>query len=526
MALRAVGIAAFAALMLWLGCSSWSGAFVPLVRNSPVVTIEPRPALRGVHTAAAHDVGCQNSSWGHAFAVCLAGIGLVLAGRSRRAGSSRSARVVMNYLRRGERYLRPTAKGMKPLINRKIAKDDIKESHETWKKKYRDAGTMEGIMKKTIYGRAQFQFSSNHFTDEMPWLTWGAGGGNRQEEGSGHRHAYDQPFYMRKMLNTAKFKKLELVSWELPDNAPPVVTLDELVRAGVQYGHSSSAWNAKMMPYIYSDFEGTHIFDLVQTSAQLNRACYYAMEAASHGAKFLITGTKEQAAPYVKAVAEACDAYYCDSRFAGGLLTNFKLVRKSVELTKKLRREQEQGAWQILDEERVIRNKMKANRLWRKYKGVVDMTDLPDIMIVVDEVKERNAVAEAAATGIPVIGLCDSNSNPDSIDLPIPGNASGSRSIELILNKLGDAIHRGNLVYESTSVGDRKEFPREFDPWLFSQDRRRKTRKKTKRQPWHKTTFGTYENFKKANPYGYIPRMGEWEEIKWDTRISEGMYNL
>jgi len=505
-------------------CTLFCGfqAFVPATRGVSINIQRPEGAmLRGMTTDSAQagsEAGCLGSM---AFAAAVAGIGLaVAAGQVRR-----SSRVSMNYLRRGENYMRPNAKGTKPLINRSIAADDMKVAHEGWKKKYRNADDMEDIMKKTVYGRAQFQFSSNHFTDELPWFPV-AGSSRAGNRGTEINHHYDNPFYVRKFISPAKFKKLELAAWEMPDNAPRVCTLDELVRAGMQYGHSAATWNPKMLPYLYSDFDGTHIFDLVQTSAQLNRACYYAMEAASKGAKFLFSGTKEQAAPFIKSSAEDTGSYYCDTRFAGGLLTNFKMVRASVDLMLKMKREQEQGAWNTLEEETALRNKMKANRLWRKYKGVADMTDLPDIMIVVDETKERNAVIEAARIGVPVIGLLDSNSNPDSVDLPIPGNASGSRSIELVMTKLTEAIKKGQAMYNAQAVGDREEIPREFDPWIFSKDRLRIFRRKTKRQAWHKTMYGSYENFKKANPYGYIPKMGEFEDIKWNFTVSEGMGNL
>jgi len=431
----------------------------------------------------------------------------------------------MRYLRRGENYLRPTAKGMKPLINRPLASDSIKDAHYGWKKKYRSAGEMEDIMKKTIYGRVQFQFASEHFTDQIPWipLTGKSAGG---VEAKAPNHHYDDALYVRKYIKTAKFKKLELVAWEMPENATKVVTLDELVRAGVQYGHSSSVWNPKMLNYLYSDFEGTHIFDLVQTAAQLNRSCYYLMEAASMGAKVLIVGTKDQAGGFVKQYAEECGAFYVDQKYAGGILTNFNKLRGSINLMTKLQRENDQGAWKGLDVEQIGRNQRKLRRLYRKYKGVAGMEELPDILICIDEVKERNCILEALKVGIPTICLCDSNSNPDPIDLVIPGNASGSRSIDLVLSKLSEAIKKGRQLEMITPVGDRKEIPREFDPWLFSLDRMRVFRRKTKRQSWHKVMYGNYENYKKCNPFGNITPVGDYFDVQWNMKMSDGLGNL
>jgi len=264
-----------------------------------------------------------------------------------RAGAKRSGLVALsaiNGARRGQNYLRPNAKGSKPMINRHITQDILRDSMKGWTKKYRTAGDIEDIMKKTIYGRVQFQFASEHFTDDLPWFK------NPQSEAGDHLE--DDPLYVRKYLEhmrlyvvtrhgtigselqlkePAKFKKLEIANWEMPEN----------------YTRS------------------THIFDLVQTSACLNRACYYAMEAASKGATFLFTGTKEQASKLVKQAAKRTGQHYCDSRFVGGLLTNFN---------------QAQGAWQILSEQEKEKNRLKIGRLIRKYEGVQRMNGLPDIV--------------------------------------------------------------------------------------------------------------------------------------------------
>eukprot|EP00929_Paragymnodinium_shiwhaense_P110510 TRINITY_DN775_c0_g2_i1.p1 TRINITY_DN775_c0_g2~~TRINITY_DN775_c0_g2_i1.p1 ORF type:complete len:551 (+),score=152.95 TRINITY_DN775_c0_g2_i1:116-1768(+) len=521
----AAGAAAAASLVMVTFCSgaARSMTFAPAIQSEQAVTTglsQAAQRLRGglSNSPADEAYGSVESGLAGSLAAAAA-IGLAFVAGVRRS-KSRQPQVAMYGITRGQNWLRPCAKGMKPLINRPLARDDIEDAHEGWKKKYRKASDFEDIMKKTVYGKVQFQFASSHFTDQLPWLPivpgptlWGDAKG---EDSCGH-HPEDA-LYVRKYMEPAKFKKLELVSWEMPENCPPVCTLDELVNAGCQYGHNSCVWNPKMLPYLYSDMDGTHVFDLVQTSAQLNRACFYLKEAAAKGAKILFTGTKAQAGPLVRKAAKNCRQFYVDKRWAGGLLTNFYQVKDSMNLMKKLRTEMRQGAWQGLPEETQKWNKERAVKLWRKYQGVQHLEFLPDILVVVDEVKERNAVLEAARLGIPVISLVDSNSNPFYVDLPIPCNCSSTKSIDLVLSKISDAIKRGKVVFDNTSVGDRPEFEKEFDPWIFSKDRLRWMRRKSKRQPWHKAAYGNYENFKQVNPFGYIPQMQPWFDVQWEFR--------
>jgi len=449
----------------------------------------------------------------------LAVVAVGLAARHHgRAGAKRSGLVALNAIngaRRGENYQRPNAKGSKPMINRHITQDILRDSMKGWTKKYRTAGDIEDIMKKTIYGRVQFQFASEHFTDDLPWFPVGQSSGGRNPQSEAGDHLEDDPLYVRKYLEPAKFKKLEIANWEMPENYTRSVTLQELVQAGVQYGHSSGIWNPKMLKFLYAENDGTHIFDLVQTAANLNRACYYAMEAASKGATFLFAGTKEQASKLVKQSAKRTGQHYCDTRFVGGLLTNFNQVAKGVALMKKLRTDKAQGAWQILSEQEKEKNRLKIGRLIRKYQGVQDMEGLPDIVICIDEMKERNGINECTRIGIPVIGLIDSNNDPTFIDLPIPGNASGSRSIDLVLGKLTEAILKGQELRALTPEGDRDKQDPEWDPWLFSRDRLRYMRRRSKRQPWHKMLYGGYEQWKKANPFGRISPVAPFEKFSW-----------
>merc|ERR1719195_2035145 len=239
----------------------------------------------------------------------------------------------------------------------------------------------------------------------------------------------------------------------------------------------------------------------------MNRACYYVLEAAAKGATFLWTGTKQQSASLIRKAALRTGMPYCDSRFVGGLLSNFKQVRKGVQKMKQLRLEREQGAWKVESAQVQEKKKLMIGRLIRKYQGVVDMTELPDILICIDEVKERHPINEATRLGIPVVCLCDSNSDPTFIDLPIPGNASGTRSIDLVVGKLTEAIIRGQAM---------RNMEKEGDPWIFSKDRLRYLRRRSKRQPWHKVRYGGYEQWKKAHPFGKIPAVAPFDpQFNW-----------
>jgi len=441
----------------------------------------------------------------------------VLAARralSRGRNASRTSSRVTMWMRKLNNPFKPAAKGQKPMINRACTRDIIKDNIEGYIRKHRTLDSMEDIVKKQLHGRMQFQFASEHFTDATPLMP--EGGRVPRGKDSGNGHDMDNAFYVRKYLEPARFKKLSITGWEMPENFTKSVTLQELVAAGVQYGHKSSAWSPKMMKYLYADSDGSHIFDLVQTAAGLNRACYYVMEAAAKGATFLMVGTKEQARPIIRAAAERTGAHFCDLRYVGGLLTNFETVRTSIGLMFKLREDKAQGAWSVLSDDQKFRFQCKLNRLTKKYQGVEQMTSLPDLVIFIDEVKERHLINECTSRGIPTIGLIDSNSDPTFIDLPIPGNASGSRSIDLVISKLTDAIKVGQGLAAGKQLGDAQDAPKEWDPWVFSRDRLRTMRRRSKRQPWHKAIYGGYEQWKKANPFGYIPSMSPFTtDFQW-----------
>jgi small subunit ribosomal protein S2 len=437
------------------------------------------------------------------------------------AAMSRRARVVQ-VATHASKYNRPRklqmTKGSKPLIHRQLFRDYLKNLHKPIVQKFNKEGGLkefEDWVKNMAYGKIKFNFTSRHFVDNLNEIDAGMMG-----DGSGGRkepidHHVGDPFYTRKYLQPAKFKKLELAAWEMPADYSNSVTLKELVDAGVQYGHTTSVWHQDMVKFLYADHGGTHIFDLVQTAAWLNRACYYCMEAATKGAKFLFVGTKEQAQASIVEAAKRTNSYYAQNRFVGGMLTNFRCRQESIELMQSLEREKQQGLWDGYGEDVRAAKENQLRRMQAYYKGLEDMDNFPDIMIVVDEKKERYAVAEATAMGIPVIGLIDSNCNPKNIDIPIPGNASGKASIDLVIGKLTEAIMRGRSIMQVTAPADRHVHYKAWDPWLWSIDRQRCIRRRSKRQPWHKQQYGSYEKFVKAHPYGRIRPVVPYKKWSW-----------
>eukprot|EP00933_Yihiella_yeosuensis_P064158 TRINITY_DN674_c0_g1_i2.p1 TRINITY_DN674_c0_g1~~TRINITY_DN674_c0_g1_i2.p1 ORF type:complete len:531 (-),score=119.32 TRINITY_DN674_c0_g1_i2:291-1883(-) len=486
---------------------SVDGAAQRISTTSPAVKFQGK-ALR----YATEEANSQSERSG-IFVAAVLGLSAVAAlAARRRRDSSRAPNVGM--YGRGHRRFLPGGKGLKPMIHRAITRNILTDTFDQYLKKNRSLDDIEGLVKNQLSGKMFMQFSSQHFTDEQP-LAPADGKINRGAMGGDFEHKYDDAFYRRKFLEPAKFKKLAIAAWEMPENFTKSVSLKELVDAGVQYGHKSNQWNPSMMPYLYADHQGTHIFDLVQTAAALNRSCYYVMEAAARGANFLYVGTKSQARPVIAKEARRVGASYCSRRFVGGVLSNFPNIRENVVKMQKWEEDKRQGKWNSLNKGEQD-NKLEQLRIYEKfYKGIENMTDLPDICIFVDELKERKPLAECHRLGIPTVGLLDSNNNPKFIDLPIPGNASSSRSIELVIGKLTEAIARGQAIRERTAVGDREKAKKEWDPWIFSKDRIRSQRRRSKRQPWMKAIFGGYEQWKKANPFGHVGTVVPYHNFEW-----------
>jgi len=223
-----------------------------------------------------------------------------------------------------------------------------------------------------------------------------------------------------------------------------VVTLAELLEAGVHFGHQSRRWNPKMFPYIYAERNGIHIIDLVQTAQLLTQACEFVRKASESGKKFLFVGTKRQAAAVIAQEAERCGAYYVNQRWLGGILTNWFTIRTRVERLKDLEQKEESGYLDQLPKKETATLRRELEKLRKNLNGIKNMKRLPDLVVIVDQKRESTAVQECITLGIPIVSLLDSNCDPDLTDVPIPANDDAIRSIKLVLGKLADSICEGN----------------------------------------------------------------------------------
>eukprot|EP00930_Biecheleria_cincta_P070487 TRINITY_DN58125_c0_g1_i1.p1 TRINITY_DN58125_c0_g1~~TRINITY_DN58125_c0_g1_i1.p1 ORF type:complete len:547 (-),score=78.35 TRINITY_DN58125_c0_g1_i1:62-1702(-) len=442
-------------------------------------------------------------------------VGLTMYRRSR-DGSRITSKVMTVHTK-----FHPCKKGSRPMVYRKISRDIMSSVVEGFlKHPKRDKAFLEHVIKTQMHGRFQLKLESDHIYDNIPFHQMatddGKPGGGFRGKPSKLGHHPEDPYYDRRFLNPGSFKKMAIAHWEIPENCTRQVTLKELVDAGVQYGHKSNKWNPKMLPYLYADNDGSHIFDLVMTAAGLNRACYYCMEAAARGAEFIVIGTKEAAREHIKKFGEETGVHYVDQKYVGGILSNFKKVRKSVEIMTRLRDEKQQGAWSSYAPGYREGTESMLRKTTRKYHGIEKMDRIPDICIFVDERKEKGAIQEMQKLGIPCVGLIDSDSDPTFVDLPIPGNASGSRSIELVLGKLADSIKNGKVIAAAAREGEKPVIPKEWDPWVFARERMRHMRRRTKRQPWMKQLYGSYEKWKESHPFGSVTHMAPFHEFVWN----------
>jgi small subunit ribosomal protein S2 len=225
-----------------------------------------------------------------------------------------------------------------------------------------------------------------------------------------------------------------------------LITLGELLDAGVHFGHQSSRWNPKMFPYIYTEQNGIHVIDLVQTARLLTHAYNYVQKAAKEGKTFLIIGTKRQATSIIAEEAKKCGANYVNHRWLGGLLTNWATVQGRVNYLKELTKKEERGELDLLPKKEAALLRKEYDKLRQSLGGVMDMEQIPDIAIVVDPKRESTAVAECKKLGITIISILDTNCDPNMVDIPIPANDDAVRSIKLIISTLAEAIQRGKQV--------------------------------------------------------------------------------
>jgi small subunit ribosomal protein S2 len=222
-----------------------------------------------------------------------------------------------------------------------------------------------------------------------------------------------------------------------------VVSLAQLLESGVHFGHQTRRWNPKMDPYIYTARNGVHIIDLVQTAQLMEEAYNYVRSASESGKRFLFIGTKRQAAGIVAQEAARCGAYYVNQRWLGGMLTNWTTIKTRVERLKELERRDQSGALDLLPKKEAAVLRRELDKLQKYLGGIKLMRKVPDVVIMVDQRREYNAVQECQKLGIPIVALLDTNCDPDVVDVPIPANDDAIRSIKLLLGKLADAIYEG-----------------------------------------------------------------------------------
>ena len=222
-----------------------------------------------------------------------------------------------------------------------------------------------------------------------------------------------------------------------------VVSMKQLLEAGVHFGHQTRRWNPKMAPYIYTERNGIYIIDLQKTVKKLEEAYSFVRDLSANGGNVLFVGTKKQAQDAIKEEATRCGGYYVNARWLGGMLTNFRTMRTRIDRLAQLRKMEEDGTFAMLPKKEVIKHQAEIEKLEKYLGGVKEMKKLPAALFIVDPRKERNAIAEARKLNIPIVAIVDTNCDPDEIDYVIPGNDDAIRAIRLIAAAMANAAIEG-----------------------------------------------------------------------------------
>ncbi len=222
-----------------------------------------------------------------------------------------------------------------------------------------------------------------------------------------------------------------------------VVAMKQLLEAGVHFGHQTRRWDPKMAEYIFQARNGIHIIDLQKTSKKLDEAYAFIKEQAEEGKTILFVGTKKQAQECMKEAAIKCGMYYVDQRWLGGMLTNFGTIKARIQRLKDLEIMEQDGTFDILPKKEVILLKKEMEKLEKNLGGIKEMEEIPGVIFLVDPKKERIAILEAKKLGIPVVGLVDTNCNPEEVDYAIPGNDDAIRAVKLIADVMANAVIEG-----------------------------------------------------------------------------------
>ena len=231
-----------------------------------------------------------------------------------------------------------------------------------------------------------------------------------------------------------------------------VISMKQLLEAGVHFGHQTRRWNPKMSEYIYTERNGIHIIDLQKSVVKMDEAYKAVFDTVADGGKILFVGTKKQAQDSIQTEAERCGMYYVNQRWLGGMLTNFKTIKSRVETLKKYERMEADGTFDALPKKEVVKIRKEMEKLQRNIGGVKEMKKLPDMIFVVDPRKEHICIQEAHVLGIPLVGIADTNCDPEELDYVIPGNDDAIRAVKLIVSKLADAVIEANQGADAESV--------------------------------------------------------------------------
>jgi small subunit ribosomal protein S2 len=251
-----------------------------------------------------------------------------------------------------------------------------------------------------------------------------------------------------------------------------VVSMKQLLEAGVHFGHQTRRWNPKMAEYIFTERNGIYIIDLQKTVRKMEEAYYFIRDTVMDGGDILFVGTKKQAQDAIKQEAERCAMYYVNNRWLGGMMTNFKTIRKRIERLNELQKMQDDGIFDVLPKKEVIKLKLEMEKLEKNLGGIREMKKQPAALFVVDPKKERIAILEAKKLGIPIVAIVDTNCDPDEVDYVIPGNDDAIRAVKLIASKMADAIieARQGEQFEAAPEEDEKENKEEISEEISLDD--------------------------------------------------------
>ena len=242
-----------------------------------------------------------------------------------------------------------------------------------------------------------------------------------------------------------------------------VISMKQLLEAGVHFGHQTRRWKPKMKEYIFTERNGIYIIDLQKTVKKIDEAYYFIRDLAMDGGTVLFVGTKKQAQESIEQEAKRCEMYYVNQRWLGGMLTNFKTIQSRINKLRKIEKMEADGDFELLPKKEVIKLKAEQEKLEKNLGGIKEMRKLPSAMFVVDPRKEHIAILEAKALGIPVVAIVDTNCDPDEADYPIPGNDDAIRAVKLIASKIADAVLEGRQGEQMSDEAAEEEAASEED---------------------------------------------------------------